>query len=475
VKIGLDDYLQSGKNRDDFLALLENAEKIYPHPEVVISGHSVIKPAEKLGRALACRGEFHCFGSGESGPLGSSVVYLDGSKNLIQVTPELMVSEFERTAQLGREVIFKGEVCFSKAKISKQLTSEILACRDFKAALPPITAVSRCPMLVKCDNGLKVVNGYDPESGILASGDPVPEIPFQEAAERLLGLFNDTKFLSPGDKSRYFANTLSPALILSGILPCRAPIAYNEADDSQTGKNYLHKCNAVIYNAPVYICNTVDKGVGSIDEKFGAHLISGHTFISWDNLTSPKGGAPFDSEFLCSFMTEDYCSARVPYRQPVTIDPKRHVVMATTNGCNLSRDLTNRCCPVRLCKREAGFQYKRYQEGHLLDHIRAWQSYYLGCVFAIVKEYHRLGTPRLEDISHDTSFTPWFQHMGYIVEKMLGLAPILEGLLEVRERVASPNLNWLRDMAVAVKSGGLLGRPLTASELVEIERNYYGH
>jgi len=58
--------------------------------------------------------------------------------------------------------------------------------------------------------------------------------------------------------------------------------------------------------------------------------------------------------------------------------------------------------------------------------------------------------------------------MDWIVQHIFGLAPLLDGHRAEQERMSSPGLNWLRDVALAVDADKRLGDSLRANDITEI-------
>jgi hypothetical protein len=87
-------------------------------------------------------------------------------------------------------------------------------------------------------------------------------------------------------------------------------------------------------------------------------------------------------------------------------------------------------------------------------------------VFAIIRHWHESGKPTLSETQHD--FRRWNQVLGYIVEKILGFAPLLDGHRDVQQRMTDTNLTWLRSVAQAAKEAGLLESYLRPHQVLNI-------
>ena len=347
------------------------------------------------------------------------------------------------------------KVAFELTKHSAGLLSES---RGFLDRIPRIVAVSHCPVLVERDGRLEVITGFDRATGIMASGDEPPEMDLQESVSLLSKILDDFDFVTPGDRSRAVAAIITPALVFSGLLGGRSPLDMGEADCSQSGKGYRHKLTAAIYGTKVGAMASNAKGVGSLDESFSSLVLSGAPFIALDNMRSR-----IDSPVIESFLTEDTATLRIPYRAPVKVGTGRTVVMMTSNQAEATIDLANRSSIVRIQRQPVGYKFAQYEEGDVLSHIKANQAEYLGAVFAVVRHWHKAGKPKSEETGHD--FRQWAGVLTWIIQSAFDEAPLLEGHRAAQERIASPNLSWLRHVATTVHLLGLGGEWLRMKEL----------
>ena len=137
----------------------------------------------------------------------------------------------------------------------------------------------------------------------------------------------------------------------------------------------------------------------------------------------------------------------------------------STNGAELTRDAANRCVVTKITKRPANARFKTFPEGDLLQHVKANQHIYLGCVFAIVREWMSHEKPRSGENRHD--FREWAQTLDWIITEIMGMPPLMEGHREEQLRTANPSLQWLRAIALVVAKTRS-GDDLSASQLAEI-------
>lgn len=424
-------------------------------PEVTLPGGdvSICEAGGQLGRLLDSRLRLFMRGRVVFG-----MAQDEQSRTILEPTkPAELASILETVAQL-RRLDKKGIPI--PATCNETTAKLLLHTEDFRGQLPPLRLITNCPVLFERDGHLAQISGYDRGSGIFAQGDRVPDLLLPEAVACLADLFPDFHFASESDRSRAFAALITPALVFSGLLRGRPPVDLGEANESQAGKGFRNKITAAIYKSTVKCVTQRRNGVGGMEESFDSALIHGATFISLDNLRGK-----IDSPRLESFLTEDLYIARSAYTVNVEIDPRRVIIMMTSNKAEITPDLANRSSIVRILKQPADYVFRQYAEGNLLDHVRANQPRFLGAVFTVVRAWHQAGMPRNQTVGHD--FRDWAGALDYIVQRILGLAPLLDGHRQVQARVASPALAWLRDVAMAVSRAGRLGVALRPHELFE--------
>ena len=392
---------------------------------------------------------------------GAAVVKLvqdqDAFPFLEDVKPATLASDFESVAVLVR---MKGKE--PKFVICTEQTAKLIASSStFREALPPIHILTRCPVLIERAGNLIQVTGYDRVSGIFAGGKPAEPMDLAEARRLLTEVLDGFRFATPADRARALAAMITPALVFGGLLKGRTPVDLGEANASQTGKGYRNKLTAAIYSQNIKTVTQQRGGVGSMEESFNMALIRGANFIALDNVRGK-----IDSPSFESFLTEDTYHARAPYREPVEIDPRRIVIMMTSNKADVTTDLANRASCVRLLKQAEGYTFKSYPEGDILEHVRANQPRYLGAVFAIVQAWAAAGRPKTTETRHD--FRPWAQTLDWITRNLLNAGPLLDGHRETQARMTNPVLNWLRDVAIDVIRAKQTGAWLRAGDLVDL-------
>lgn len=381
----------------------------------------------------------------------------DGLPVLDDVHPATLASDFETVA-----VLCKIEEGKPKPATCSETTAKLIsASAAFRNAMSPLTVLTRCPVLIDRAGKLMQICGYDRQSGIFAAGQPAEAMSIDEARRLLYEILSDFKFATRADRARALAAMITPSLIFGGLLRYRAPVDLGEANDSQSGKGFRNRQTAALYAQSVKNVAQKKGGVGSMEENFNMALIRGANFISLDNVRGK-----LDSPSIESFLTEDNYLARGPYMAPTEIDPRRIVVMMTSNKADITPDFAKRCSCVRILKQDDGYVFKPYPEGDILEHIRANQPRFLGAVFSIIFAWNAAGRPKTTETRHD--FRPWAQTLDWITQNLLDAGPLLDGHRETQARMTNPVLNWLRDVAIEIIRAKQVNAWLRASDLVDL-------
>ena len=388
----------------------------------------------------------------------------EGILKLAIVKPEAARSDFEKYGQLVVGKTVDGKKVKAPALCSTEIAKALLQSAEAKQHLPNVNGLINCPVIYECAGELRISNpGYDAYTKRLVTGGKSPEnVDFIDARDALLGILSDFDFQSAGDKSRALSSIIAPALKLGGFLKYRVPADIAQADKSQAGKGYRQKVIAAIYNETISVVANRKGGVGSLDESFSFQLLEGRPFIQFDNLR-----IKLDSENLEAFFTTDRLfPCRVPHHGTVNVNPAGYFIFITSNGFETTTDLANRSAIIRIRKRPHDFTFKKYDEGDVLAHVRAKQPFFLGCVFSIIREWHKRGRPHSEETRHD--FKEWVQTMDWIVQNLFGQAPLMEGHSEAQELVSNAYMVFLRQVCIAALKVIDSEEPQTANEIAAI-------
>lgn len=397
-----------------------------------------------------------------------------GGRRIIlkELTPERAVSELERLATKHGKKVARYETrkegdtsrgYWRAAMMPQDKMKILLETTEARTHLPRITTITSAPLLVEDGKGgVKVLgHGYHPQAGgvFVDCEAEIPEVPLQAAADSLLALHGDFDFCTPSDLSRAIGVSLSPAL--KTFIEDDFPMHVSEAVESQSGKDYLQKGHLRIYGESAMGITKSKGGVGSLDENISDALLTGRRFVCVGNL---RGS--LDSQVMeDAIRGHRFIHAR-GFRKAGTVDTKPLIWQLSTNGAQFTRDIANRSIVTRIRKRASGYKFREYPEGDLLGHIKANQAYYLGCVFAVIREWVSKGKPKTNDSRHD--FRGWCQAVDWIVRNIFHLPPLLDGHKEQQDRTANPDLQWLRDVSNAVLNLEHGGGMFTAGGIGEV-------
>jgi hypothetical protein len=394
----------------------------------------------------------------------------DGLQSLAPVTPSALRSRLDREApQVAAYVRIKNALALREKRCSYSNAEALLDAVEARELLPSIGLVAQAAVIVPGTGGRpKVLGpGYHPVAGgVLVLGrETPPRVNLREAVQALADLLVDFSFAAPGDRSRAVAAMVTPGLKMGGWLHGPSPIDVAESDQSQAGKGYrLHMVQA-IYAEQAYLVAQRDGGVGSLDESISAALLSGRPFVTLDNIRGR-----LDSKFLESVITwPQSVRVRVPHRGEVSVDARNVNFQLSSNGIEATRDLVNRCSITRIQKHPNDYVFHECPEGDVLSHIKARAAYYRGCVFAVIEAWANAGRPQLKTQStgfHD--FKEWAGVLGWIVQDLFRMSPLLEGHTASQARASDPALSWLRSVCLAADQMSQVGSSLSATAIAEL-------
>jgi len=416
--------------------------------------------AETVFSALATTGRFYLRG-------GAVMELREGALDIMQ--PDSLRSAIETTGRpvcewrKGRD----GQAVLSFRARASRDAAQVWMKAAATALLPTVKSVCAVPPLLIGKDGHPAVAapGFDAESGTLVVGNADPAPTDEESAAAVITrLLEGWDFVSPADRSRAIAAILTPALAAGGLIQGHFPLFAVEADDSQAGKGYLCELITTLYGEVPDVLTVRAGGVGGLDESLASALVRGKMFVQLDNVRGKMA-----SQFLEAILTVPHggtIGCRVPHRGEAQINPSHTIFMATSNGLEMTTDLANRACIIRIRIRR-GWNPPDYPEGDLIAHVAANRDLYLGAVYSLLSSWIESGRPRTADTRSPGRFRVWGQVTDWICRRICGTSP-LEGVECVRERVASPGLVWLREIGQAVLRDNPDHEPMIASRLVEV-------
>jgi len=331
--------------------------------------------------------------------------------------------------------------------------------------LPAIRGLVNAPVLINDADGCRIVEqGYDKTGILVTGGQVVTDVPLAEAVQALQELVSEFDFVTEADRSRALAMLITPALKFGRHLTKAVPMNICEADHSQSGKTYLVQCMTAIYNEKPSIVTQKKGGVGSDDENFASALVAGRPFILFDNRRDD-----FDSTYLEAFITSPgLFPARIPRQGTIFVDASFFMLSLTSNGIQTTKDLANRTSIIRIRKKKGDHEFRKFKEGDLYDHIAAKQGYYLGAIFSVITAWLNAGKPKTNETRHSPAFREWVQTLDWIVQNVFHESPLMKDHDQAQSRFSNSSMAFVRQLAIAVRTGGSLGSPLSCSELYDL-------
>ena len=388
-----------------------------------------------------------------------------GQPQLAEFTADQAKSCFEKHGRLmawrkGQE----NKDVLKPVLLSHEHATGLLESQERRDLLPTIRGLIGCPMLREVNGDLNIAGpGYDTATGYYVTGGRTPPaVPLDEAVTSLWDMLADFNFATPADAARAMAMLLTPAMKIGGFFKGYVPAEVAEADASQSGKTFRLRVTAAVYNEWPAMVTQKKGGVGGTDESFSEVLVRGRPFVLLDNWRGQLSSAHIEA-FLTA---RGPFACRIPHKGAIHVDPERFFVSMSSNGAESTLDFANRSCIVRIKKQRQDYPFKKFPEGDLLAHVEAQQPYFLGCIFSIIREWHRLGKPLSTECRH--SFKEWVRPLDWICQHILGSDPIMNGHLEIQARVSNPDQGWLRAVMLEVSESNRLGQWVSASELLEM-------
>jgi hypothetical protein len=400
---------------------------------------------------------------------GKAVVVLE-EKGLEELTPEEFRSRLAKFFDLRAAIVGRnGQQVLRQKSCSLDNAKALMACEEVDL-LPPIQSVIHSPAFVDDRGTLRVLDqGYHATNGgtyVLNDRVVVEDLPLEEAVRSLLDILEDFSFATPADKSRCLAGFISPALRFGWLLKAAFPMDLCEADQSQTGKGFRVELITAIYDEVPHLMtlpSEAKRGVGSIDEGVSEALLSGKPFVILDNMRGEINSQLLESAIKGVGNT---VSARRPYGRPTQVKTDHVLWMGTSNRAQATIDLANRAVITRLRKQPLNYKFRDYEGKGLLEHVKSNKDYYLSCVYAVTKAWVEAGKPKTPNVDHD--FREWCGAMGWIVQNLFKLPPLLDGHREQQTRVASGGLTFLLAVCNAISETGHCGEMGTAGDIADI-------
>ena len=431
-------------------------------PEVCLPGptQDVSDCAREIFEPLAASGKFFRY-AGEV--QATEFDQATGRWELIPIGCQEIISAVEKHVRLVRPTKTGESV---RAVMSDKQARAILMSEEARTILPRVARVSRRPCLHLDDNGDVRILGFgfhDRKAGglLVLSEAPVEEMEVCEACEVIESFLAGFSFPTVADRGRAIALLLTIALVDMGLVGYLHPMFMIVADESQSGKSLLATLLALMNEIDPYLVSNKTRGLGSLEQSIGGAYVAGRMVLILDNLRQD-----LDSEFLEGWLTaRSGVGARIPYRAEIEIRPRETVAIGTSNGVKITHDLKNRLLFIKIRANTARSVDSETEE-QLLARVSRDQPRIRAAIYALVGEWLARGCPSERTMGFHR--TEWAGAMNYILQRLMGLPPLLDGHSQVGDELASGYNVFLREVCAVAMRTGCAGRWLRAHEISDL-------
>lgn len=387
-----------------------------------------------------------------------------GEAVLVPVTPAALSSRLDALGPVMMEKVDREtkEVHLHSVLCRESTSKLLLAAPEAQTRLPTITLMSRCPVLVRDGDRVKLLGpGWHPNRGGTLITEDFTRIPLDlKTATALLGdcLLKDFRFSTNADRARAVAAILAPALRFGGLIQGDTPMVLVAADQQGAGKSLLCHLIATVYGVSYEMVTQRQGGVGSFDESVDQALASGSPLVFLDNL---KGCV--DSPRLEAILTARRpIACRIPNVGSVTVDTSNVVVFGTTNDATISPDLASRSLVIELLKQPAGYPFSDYGTSGIVSHVQQIRHAYLSAIVTVIEEWGKQSFPIADGAKH--RMDGWAKSVGGILN-MLGLPDFCTGNDASQLFRSEPLIDWLINLAQVYPATAL---EANTSELIRL-------
>jgi hypothetical protein len=304
---------------------------------------------------------------------GRKLVEIDKKKKeLVAVPLDAFRSRIQRHRVKAAVITARKDVFLKLKECSADTAKLLLGSEAMSEHLPSLSLVTKSAVLVEREGQLVTLGpGYSADDGgiLVFAQEPPPIVPLDEAIKALLDLIKEFQFVDESDLSRAMAGFIGPAIRMGKLAAHKATVNVVEADHSHAGKGYLLELSRAIYGDQGFRVSRQDGGVGSADESLGEAIFKAPPFVYIDNLRGR-----FASEFFESAITapdQENVPVRLFGKGHATADISRITFQVTSNGFETTEDMGNRSLITRIRKRPNVHQFKKYDEGDVLEHVKA--------------------------------------------------------------------------------------------------------
>lgn len=425
-KIGLDDYLQSGKTVEGLLRLVEAAARPVQAKRPVVclpgAGVGMLQTVRELAPTIETGGEIFT--------RAGELVRIDGA-GFVPLTPAEACSEFERFASF--EALRQGSsgVTSVPAVLTEYKVRPLLASPELHRRLPTIERVADYPMPVRgADGQVRVTRrGYDRGTRTWTVPD-APELVVPATVEQAVAildeLLQDFCFADAPEgcpdglyRAAAMAMLLTPHVRFL-IEPERAPVFLATGNRPGCGKDFLLGLPVVLATGRMPEYSPPPGDPEETRKRLFAAARTGESFVIFSNVKRR-----LDNAALESFATASEVTDRVLGVSDSRSYPNTPIYAISGNSLRLSEDMTRRCVPIRFAYFEEDLDARVFRHPDLHGYALEHRGRCLGALERLTLKWCEKGCPA--GARRMTGFGRWSDAIGGILEAAGESNPIAVG------------------------------------------------
>jgi hypothetical protein len=325
-----------------------------------------------------------------------------GASRIALVAPAYLRERITQHAALKR----RGEKGIEPAHPPIWLVPEIMA-RESWPGLRNLVSVSGTPVL-RPDGSVWSTSGFDEQTGVAfipsCEYPPLPCSPglddARAAAESLLEVIHDFRFVSAAHKSAWMAAAVTP--LVRSAFSGPVPLFLFDANVRGAGKTMLVQCVGELTQGRTLPVCGYTQCPEELRKKVTSIAIAGDPVVLFDNIDGPFGNGTLDR-----LLTSTRWTDRLLAKNEMVDLPIRTVWYATGNNIELAADTVRRVVHCRLDVLEQRPEERTgFKHPHLIKWVREQRARLVVGGLTIVAAYCRAGRPP-QSLTPMGSFEGW--------------------------------------------------------------------
>jgi hypothetical protein len=338
------------------------------------------------------------------------------------------------------------------AILTPDLTAAVMNAPEFPG-VPVVTGVTTGPAL-RANGSVVCEPGYDSATGLYLDLDgeypPLPKVP--EAIAMLRDVLHDFPFEKPSHEAAAIAGIVT--MVSRPAIAGSCPFVLVDANNTRVGKGLLTDVMTLIAYGQTAARYDFRSGE-ELSKSITAVAIGGMPYICLDNIKGTLGGSTLENA-----LTATRWSSRILGVSRVVEMPLQIVWLGTANNCEITADMVNRLCYVRLVSNlenpseRSGFRYPE-----LLQHVAKCRKALSMAALAIPARFIEAGRP-------DQKLKPFggFENWSNLVRQSI----VWAGLPDPAESRPTASANETTLCSLLVDGWRELGFPATVAKAITL-------